>query len=130
LSATKEKFIFILDEWDFIFNRNIFSENHIYYLDFLRSLLKDKSYVSLCYMTGILPISKHSTGSSLNMFEEHTFLRDKLFDEYFGFTESEVKSLVLRNNNIDYEELESWYNGYTTARGIKVYNPRSVFSTY
>ena len=27
---------------------------------------------------------------------------------------------------MDFKELESWYNGYLTATGIKIYNPRSV----
>ena len=50
-------------------------------------------------MTGILPIKKHSSGSALNMFEE-----------YFGFTEEEVKYLCTINEDMKYEELESWYN--------------------
>ncbi len=123
---TNDKFIFILDEWDFIFNRNIFTKNHNDFLEFIRSLLKDKSYVQLCYMTGILPIKRYSTGSALNMFEEYTFLKDRVFDEYFGFTEKEVKSLCLKNNKVNYNDLESWYNGYITANGAKIYNPRSV----
>lgn len=93
LRATNDKFIFLLDEWDYIFNSNIFIENHEDFLSFLRTLLKDKPYVSFCYMTGILPIKKHSNASSLNMFEEYTFLKDRIFEEYFGFTESEVKVL-------------------------------------
>ncbi|MGL6106538.1 AAA family ATPase [Romboutsia sp.] len=123
---TKEKFIFIFDEWDFIFNRGLFEENHNDFLEFLRLLLKDKSYVALAYMTGILPIKKHSSGSALNMFEEFTFLKDRKFEEYFGFTEEEVKKLCSKNKEMNYEELERWYNGYMTATGIKIYNPRSV----
>ena len=57
--------------------------------------LKDQPYVSLCYMTGVLPIKKYSSGSALNMFDEYTFLKDRIYDEYFGFTEEEV--LELRN---------------------------------
>ena len=126
LEETNDKFIFIFDEWDFIFNRGLFEENHNDFLEFLRGLLKDKSYVALAYMTGILPIKKHSSGSALNMFEEFTFLKDRKFEEYFGFTEEEVKSLCKQNKKMTYEELEDWYNGYMTATGLKVYNPRSV----
>ncbi len=126
LEETNDKFIFIFDEWDFIFNRGIFEKNHNDYLEFLRGLLKDKSYVALAYMTGILPIKKHSSGSALNMFEEFTFLKDRKFEEYFGFTEEEVKNLCTQNKKMTYEELELWYNGYMTATGLKVYNPRSV----
>ena len=38
------------------------------YLDFLRAWLKDKEYVALAYMTGILPIKKYGSHSALNMF--------------------------------------------------------------
>ena len=77
-------------------------------------------------MTGVLPIKKYSSGSALNMFDEHTFLKDRQFGEFFGFTEKEVINLVDKNSEIKFEDLESWYNGYLTAKGIKIYNPRSV----
>ena len=44
-------------------------------------------------MTGVLPIKKYSSGSALNMFDEYTFLKDRSFSEFFGFTEEEVKKL-------------------------------------
>ncbi|WP_234122775.1 AAA family ATPase [Clostridium hydrogenum] len=126
IEKSQEKFIFVLDEWDYIFTNNLFLENQNNFLEFLRNLLKDQSYVALVYMTGVLPIKKYSSGSALNMFDEFTFLKDRTFDEYFGFTEDEVKMLCNKNKNISFKELESWYNGYLTAKGVKVYNPRSV----
>ena len=81
LMDTQEKFIFIFDEWDYIFNNNMFVENQNDFLEFLRNLLKDQPYVSLCYMTGVLPIKKYSSGSALNMFDEYTFLEDRIYDE-------------------------------------------------
>ena len=93
LNELNEKFIFIFDVWDYIFNRNLYLEEQDKFLEFLMKLLKDKSYVALCYMTGILPIKKYSTGSALNMFDEYTFLKDRIFDEYFGFSSEEVISL-------------------------------------
>lgn len=126
LFDTGDKFIFIFDEWDYIFNNDLFRENQNNFLEFLRQLLKDQPYVSLCYMTGVLPIKKYSSGSALNMFDEFTFLRDRTFGEYFGFTEDEVKNLCNKNIEMDFNSLESWYNGYLTAKGLKVYNPRSV----
>ena len=69
-------------------------------------LLKDKPYVALAYMTVILPIKKYSSGSSLNMFDEFTFLKDRIYDKYFGFTESEVEELCKKNADIDFNELE------------------------
>ena len=126
LRDINEKFIFIFDEWDYIFNNNLFEEHQNDFLEFLRNLLKDQPYVALAYMTGVLPIKKYSSGSALNMFDEFTFLKDRIFDEYFGFTEHEVENLCAQNGKMDFKELESWYNGYLTATGTKIYNPRSV----
>ncbi len=126
LQKSKQQFIFLLDEWDYIFNNNLFEESQDKFLEFLRNLLKDESYVELCYMTGVLPIKKYSSSSALNMFDEFTFLKDRKFGEYFGFTEDEVLDLCEQNKYMDFKKLEEWYNGYTTARGIKIYNPRSV----
>ena len=126
LEKSQEKFIFIFDEWDYIFNNNLFEEHQNDFLEFLRNLLKDRSYVALAYMTGVLPIKKYSSGSALNMFDEYTFLKDRSFSEFFGFTEEEVKKLCEKNKKMNFEELESWYNGYFTADGIRIYNPRSV----
>ena len=126
LESLNDKFIFILDEWDYIFSNNLYEENQNDYLEFLRDILKDQSYVSLAYMTGVLPIKKYSSGSALNMFDEFTFLKDRKYGEYFGFTEKEVIKLCEKNGELDFEELERWYNGYLTVKGIQIYNPRSV----
>lgn len=127
------RFIFILDEWDYIFHQNfVTEEDKKQYLGFLRSLLKDRPYVQFAYMTGILPIAKYSSGSELNMFAEYTMVSEEKFSEYFGFTEKEVDLLYqkyLEKNSsprILREGLDQWYNGYHTFSGERVYNPRSV----
>ena len=126
LKVTGDRFIFLIDEWDYIFSNNLFEENQDGFLEFLRDLLKDKPYVLLVYMTGVLPIKKYSSGSALNMFDEFTFLKDRIFEESFGFTESEVQKLCGFGDDISFNEISEWYNGYLTARGIRIYNPRSV----
>lgn len=60
------------------------------------------------------------------MFDEYTFLKDRIYDEYFGFTNEEVLALCEKNDEIKFSDLESWYNGYLTTKGKKIYNPRSV----
>ena len=57
------------------------------FLKFLKVLLKDRPYVELAYMTGILPIAKYSSRSELNMFDEYDFMYDNIYDSYFGFSE-------------------------------------------
>lgn len=68
---SKRPFVVIIDEWDCIFReyRNDYQAQR-QYLDFLRGWLKDKAYIGLAYMTGILPIKKYGTHSALNMFTE------------------------------------------------------------
>lgn len=126
LAATGDEFIFIIDEWDYIFSHDLYQENQSDFLEFLRSLLKDQPYVALAYMTGVLPIKKYSTGSALNMFDEYTMLNDSFFEEYFGFTEQEVEALCKRQSKLSLSEIEEWYNGYIADNGGRIYNPRSV----
>ena len=128
-----KRFIFILDEWDFIFHRDFIKEqDKKAYIDFLSNLLKGKAYVSLAYMTGILPIAKYSSGSELNMFLEYTMAAEELFGNYFGFTETEVDMLFKKyldmtpDPMVSREGLKEWYDGYSTKYGERVYNPRSV----
>ena len=124
---TGQGFIFIIDEWDYIFNRNMYTkEDRINLLDFIQSLLKDKPYVEFAYMTGILPIAKYFSGSFCNMFMEYNTLNDRFYDHYFGFTQNEVEALCDKQNNISLEDLQEWYNGYYTHDDVPLYNPRSV----
>lgn len=124
--ATGDEFIFIIDEWDYIFSHELYQEHQSDFLEFLRDLLKDKPYAALVYITGVLPMKKYSTGSALNMFDEYTMLNDALFDEYFGFTEQEAGMLCSRQSQLTLCEIAEWYNGYATGDGSKIYNPRSV----
>ena len=125
-SEINEGFIFIIDEWDFIFNNNLFTkEDRDKYLLFLKDLLKDRPYVELCYMTGVLPIAKYSTGSALNMFREFTFLNDDKYYKYYGFTTEEVENLCKKQDKITMDDLKEWYDGYK-IQDIDLYNPRSV----
>ena len=126
-STTGEGFIFIIDEWDYIFSHNLFTETEReHFLKFFNDLLKDRSYVELAYMTGVLPIAKYSSSSSLNMFREYNFLNDNTYGAYFGFTTEEVKRLCDKQDKISLNELKEWYDGYRTLNGEEIYNPRSV----
>ncbi len=83
-------------------------------------------------MTGVLPIAKYSDGSELNMFLEYNMATRVRFSEYFGFSDEEVDMLYQRylektkKPQITRESLREWYDGYHTAAGERLYNPRSV----
>lgn len=136
LEIEDTSFIFILDEWDYIFHQNFITEkDKIDYLRFLSNLLKGQPYVELAYMTGILPIAKYSSGSELNMFYEYTMASEEKFSDYFGFTDTEVDMLFDRyqkltpNQNVTRKGLREWYDGYHIKSGKKIYNPRSVVAS-
>ena len=123
---TKRPFIIIIDEWDCIFREyREHKEEQDQYLDFLRDLLKDKEYIFLAYMTGILPIKKYGTHSALNMFNEFSMTNPGVLAEFVGFTEGEVEELCRRYER-NLEELKEWYNGYQFDKEPSIYNPRSV----
>lgn len=128
------RFLFVLDEWDYIFHRDFATDrDKAAFIEFLSNLLKGNGYVALAYMTGILPIAKYSSGSELNMFCEYTMATEEKYSEYFGFTETEVDELFERYQKLNpdlqhvtRDGLRLWYNGYHTKSGERVYNPRSV----
>lgn len=123
---THKAFVIIIDEWDCLFREyaNDFDAQKKY-LDFLRSLLKDKPYVRLAYMTGILPIKKYGTHSALNMFSQFSMTDAGSLAEFTGFTEREVTDLCQRYH-MDLEELKFWYDGYRFADVGEIYSPKSV----
>ena len=87
-------FVIIIDEWDCIFREyKSDKEAQEQYLDFLRDFLKDKSYIHLAYMTGILPVKKYGTHSALNMFDEFSMIYAGPMAKFVGFTETEVREL-------------------------------------
>ena len=124
-SQKREKFIFIIDEWDSIFRvhrDNATAQKE--YLDFLRDLLKGQPYVALAYMTGILPIKKYGQHSALNMFKEYAMTNQYALAKFTGFTEREVRQLCERYH-MSFEQTKQWYDGYN-INGISIYNPKSV----
>ena len=127
-NKTKRQFVVIIDEWDCIFREyKMNKEAQEKYLDFLRDLLKDKGYIALSYMTGILPIKKYGTHSALNMFDEFSMIDPGPLAEYVGFTEEEVSELC-DEYGMDMQEVKNWYDGYSFEKAPSIYSPRSVVS--
>lgn len=122
----KKGFIFIIDEWDCIFRETPEDKQaQKAYLDFLRDLLKDRIYVRLAYMTGILPVKKYGTHSALNIFDEFSMTEPKGLAKYVGFSEMDVMELC-RKYHMDFDEAKQWYDGYGFQQVSHVYNPKSV----
>ena len=132
-SYTRCPFVILIDEWDCLFREyKQNKEAQKKYLDFLRAWLKDKDYVALAYMTGILPIKKYGSHSALNMFTEYSMTDPGDLAEYFGFTEQEVSELCTEYE-MSFEEAKTWYDGYRLVVHQKwkdeyysMYSPKSV----
>ena len=121
----KIPFVFIIDEWDCIFRvHKSDAASQKTYLDFLRNLLKDKSYIALAYMTGILPIKKYGEHSAINAFYEYSMTDASPIEEFTGFTEQEVRRLC-EQYQMPFTETKKWYDGYCVD-GVSIYNPKSV----
>ena len=123
---TELQFVILIDEWDCLL-REVKDKLDWQkkYIDFLCYLFKDKPYLDLVYMTGILPIKKYGTHSALNMFNEYNMLYAGKFTEFVGFTQSEVENLCQQYNR-DFIECENWYDGYAIRDFTHIYNPKSV----
>ena len=132
-SYTKCPFVILIDEWDCLFREyKQNKEAQRKYLDFLRAWLKDKDYVAMAYMTGILPIKKYGSHSALNMFTEYSMTDPGELAEYFGFTEPEVFGLCDKYE-MNFEKAKIWYDGYQLVEHKKekeechsMYSPKSV----
>lgn len=127
VERTGDKFIIIIDEWDAPIRENPGVGKE--YLEFLRTLFKSSATTSkifaAAYMTGILPIKKDGSQSAISDFREYTMIKPRIYGEYVGFTESEVKALCDRHG-ASYELMKKWYDGYDFKDVGPVYNPNSV----
>ena len=116
----KARFVIVIDEWDCIFRQfREDADGQRLYLDFLRDWLKDKSYIALAYITGILPIKKYGQHSALNMFGEYSMLQPQQLAEYAGFTKPEVRE-ICETYELDFEQIRDWYDGYRLRGAIPV----------
>ena len=139
---TGRSFVIVIDEWDAPMRmETVDEEGQRVYLDFLRDWLKDKDYIALAYMTGILPIKKYGNDSALNMFDEFTMTDPGALAEYVGFTDGEVRQ-ICDARGLRFEAMREWYDGYrlsnvpseelvmdqSPGKVFHVYNPLSVTS--
>lgn len=127
--STKEKFVFIIDEWDAICrevegNKTLLDN----YVNLLRRMFKGANSEHVfagVYMTGILPIKKYDTQSALNNFVQYTMVSPGPLAASFGFTEKEVRDLC-QKGQMDFEMMKRWYDGYQIGDVKGIFNPNSV----
>ena len=124
-----ERFVVVIDEWDALFRDDKFDlKAQDDYINLLRGLFKgmqSQNFILLAYITGILPIKRYNSESTLNNFWEYTMVSPQRLAPYVGFTEEEVKGLC-KQFDMDFAETRRWYDGYSFNRQGHVYCPNSV----
>lgn len=125
-------FIFIIDEWDaMIREAKDDEEAQQVYLNLLRGWFKNGTFtpkaVAAAYMTGILPIKKDGRQSAISDFHEFSMLHQGEFAQFTGFSETEVRRLC-RKNQMNFDDMKAWYDGYELSGEHAVYNPYSVMN--
>ena len=126
-----QKTILLIDEYDVPLDKAF---QHGYYKEMvalIRGLfgqaLKTNDYLQFAVLTGCLRVSKESIFTGLNNFKVLS-ITDSRFDEHFGFTDAEVKTLLDDYNlTAHYGETKEWYDGYRFG-GVDVYCPWDVIN--
>ena len=126
-----QKAILLIDEYDVPLDK---AYQHGYYdrmIDVIRAMfgaaLKTNDSLFFAVLTGCLRVSKESIFTGLNNLTVHS-ISDVQFDEYFGFTDAEVRAM-LHAYGLDahLEEAREWYDGYRFG-GQDVYCPWDVIN--
>ena len=124
-----KKVIVLIDEYDVPLSKA--NENGYYdqMVSLIRSMfsrvLKTNSSLYFAVMTGCLRVAKESIFTGLNNIKVLS-VTDVRFDEYFGFTDSEVRELLdYYGLSRHYETIREWYDGYHFG-DIDVYCPWDV----
>lgn len=124
-----KKAIILIDEYDVPLENAYLCGFYDEMISFIRSLLesalKTNGALEFAVLTGCLRISKESIFTGMNNLKIYSIL-DKSYDEYFGFTEDDVKKLCEDYGlSFKFELIREWYNGYVFGEA-NVYNPWSV----
>ena len=124
-----KKTIILIDEYDVPLENAYLRGFYQQMVDFVRSFfeaaLKTNSSLEFAVVTGCLRISKESIFTGLNNLKTISILDEK-YDEYFGFTDGEVRKMCGDFGLSDkYDTFRDWYNGYVFGKA-NVYNPWSV----
>lgn len=95
--------------------------------DFMSATLKDNDCLQMAYITGIMQVARSGMFSGVNNLYVNNILSTKS-DERFGFTETEVMSVLEECERPDkMDEVRKWYDGYHFGNA-DVYNPFSLMT--
>lgn len=123
--------VLLIDEYDVPLSK---ASEHGYYKEMamlirklFEQVLKTNESLKLAVLTGCMRISKESIFTGLNNFEVLS-VADVRFDEYFGFTDKEVRKLLeYYHLSGKYQQVKEWYDGYQFGN-VEVYCPWDVMN--
>jgi hypothetical protein len=125
------KAILLIDEYDVpldkAFQNGYYDEMVSLLRNMFHNVLKTNHHLQFAVLTGCLRISKESIFTGLNNLKVHT-ITDARYDEYFGFTDDDVKELLAYYGlSGHYNIVKEWYNGYQFG-SVAVYCPWDVIN--
>lgn len=123
--------IIIIDEYDTPiqegYSKEFYDEITGFMRNFFSGAFKDNKNLSYGFLTGILRIAQESIFSGLNNLIVNSVM-DEEYDNYFGFTETEVHEMLEYYGVTEKgAELKDWYDGYLFG-SEEIYNPWSVIN--
>lgn len=126
-----KKVIILIDEYDVplakAFDNGYYDQMVTLIRNIFEQALKTNESLYFSVLTGCLRVSKESIFTGLNN-PKMLSISDVQFDEYFGFTDQEVRELLEYYELSDYYEIvKEWYDGYRFGN-IDVYCPWDVIS--
>lgn len=126
-----KKVILLIDEYDVpldkAFQYGYYEKMVSFIRNFLGNALKTNSSLYFAVLTGCLRVSKESIFTGLNNLRVMS-ITNVQFEEYFGFTDSEVKEMLNYYGLMDYfDSMKAWYDGYRFGNQ-DVYCPWDVLS--
>ena len=125
------KVILLIDEYDVplakAFEHGYYDQMVILIRNLFEQALKTNDSLEFAVLTGCMRISKESIFTGLNNLKVLS-VADVRFDEYFGFTDAEVKELLEYYHLSDcYDVVKEWYDGYQFGN-MEVYCPWDVIN--
>ena len=126
-----KKVIILIDEYDVPLAKayeNGYYDQMIFTMrNFLEQALKTNRNLQFTVLTGCMRISRESIFTGLNNFQVLS-ISDVGFDEYFGFTDNEVRQLLCYyRQEQSYGSIREWYDGYRFGN-VDVYCPWDVLN--
>ena len=126
-----KKVILLIDEYDVpldkAFQYGYYEEMVSLIRNLLGNALKTNTSLYFAVLTGCLRISRESIFTGLNNLKVMS-ITNVQFDEYFGFTDSEVKEMLNSYGLADhFDSVKAWYDGYRFGK-VDVYCPWDVLS--